>query len=102
MANSKQAFTDFRIYTLSDFDKWIKQNKGEYVESFPSVLLDYSIIACKRGTCFVFDEYMNPNKSCYHCFYFRSEQTGSSEYKTIEESWYKLQSAYYAEYGIEE
>lgn len=83
------------VMTLrSNIGKWIEQNKGEIIDSFPSVLLDYYIVQCKRGTAFIFDEYVNCNMSQYRIEYFPYTETGTDKYKTSEQKWYELYEQY--------
>jgi len=62
----KPAYSAFRIKQLNT---WIKQNHGECIDCCEGSLLDNMIIACKRGTAFIFEQYLNSNSSTYACYF---------------------------------
>lgn len=89
-------------FVIKDLNKWMNQNKAEIIETFPSVLLDYYVLSCKNGICFVFDQYVNSCASAYKAYYFRNDEINTEEYKRIELEWYDLYNAYTEEFATEE
>lgn len=61
-------------------DKWVHQNRGEYIECVEGCLLDNYVIDCKRGIAFVFEEYLNSWSSTYHVYWVKR-----GEYLTMSE-----------------
>ena len=77
--------TEMRIKEL---DKWIHQNNGEVIDIAEGSLIDNIIIDCKRGTCFIFEEYKTEWTSAYHAFFFPEKEYNSADYNTTEYNWY--------------
>ena len=40
-------------------DKWVHQNKGEYVECIVGCLQDNYVVATKRGWAMIYEHYLN-------------------------------------------
>lgn len=55
----------FSMNKISNFPRWLRQNKAEIIDCAEGCLLDNTIYACKRGTAFVFEEYETTNSSRY-------------------------------------
>lgn len=55
--------------TLSQLEKWVNQNKGEYIDCMEGSLIDSVVISCKRGIAWAMEEYLNSNSSIYHVYY---------------------------------
>lgn len=62
----KRAYTAFPIENL---ETWVKQNNGEYIDCIEGCLLDNYVIACKRGTAFIYEKYLNCWSSTYYCYF---------------------------------
>ena len=87
-------------FFITDLQKWLVQNEAEIIDCFEGCLLDYYVIACKNGTCFVFEECATEWASKYHAYFFKNDH--SEKYKRIEEEWYELQARIEEEITMEE
>ena len=56
---------------IKDLAKWIKQNAGTIVDCIEGCLLDNLMVDCKRGTAYIFEEYVNANSSRYHAYWIK-------------------------------
>lgn len=77
---TKDCYMDSR-----QLEKWIQQNKCEYMDCMEGVLLDNMVLSAKHGTVFVFEEYMNAWSSIYHVYYCKGD-TGKC-YDELWEMW---------------
>lgn len=59
----------YSTFPIEQLDTWIKQNNGEYIDCIEGCLLDNYVIACKRGTAFIYERYLNSNSSGYECYF---------------------------------
>ena len=75
--------TRFRLNM--DLDKWIHQNKGEYIDCIEGCLLDNLLIACKGGTAVVFEKYVNSNSSCYEVYFSRGNEAENLFYERFQD-----------------
>lgn len=73
---------------IKELDKWIHQNNGEVIDIAEGSLIDNMIITCKRGICFIFEEYANCWTSCYRGYFFPEKEYNNADYNATEYNWY--------------
>ena len=56
-------------FTVRNEEKWLHQNRAEYVDTFEGCLMDNHMFACKRGYCAVYEIPRNEWQSI-HLFRF--------------------------------
>lgn len=79
-------------FILHDFDTWQAQNEAEIIEYAEGCLLDNMVMACKRGTAFLFEEYQNEWTSSYHVYFVPyKEQESNGDYKRLWDRFTALQ-----------
>ena len=84
---------------LYDLDKFIKQNHAEYIECIEGCLVDNYMLSCKRGTAFIYEEYLNANSSGYTLYYISDKHARKYPelYSRLANNWDKLYNATYNE-----
>lgn len=71
-------------FTLHDFGKWAAQNGAECIDYVQGCLIDNFVMACKRGTAFIFEEYANTWTSKYRVYFIPyKEQENNPEYDAL-------------------
>ena len=71
-------------FILRDFDTWAAQNASECIDCVEGCLLDNLVMACKRGTAFLFEEYANEWTSRYHVYFIPyKEQDSNGDYSRL-------------------
>lgn len=75
----------------STFTKWIHQNEAELIDCIEGSLLDNYLYACKRGYCFVFEKYVNPNMSehVFHFIPYKQANDNNPDYNALCQIWDK-------------
>ena len=84
---------------INNINKWIHQNNAECIDFAEGCLLDNYIYACKNGTAFIFEEYVNPNSSCYRMEFFREHECESREFLEAEKHFQNLIDAMEEQYN---
>lgn len=83
--------TKFRFRSLKQIDKWIHQNDAECIDGIEGCLLNHLLYACKRGYCYMFETYVNPNMSDYECYFIPYNETSNNpEYDKLCDTWQAL------------
>ena len=78
--------TDARTteFILRDFDTWAAQNNAECIDCVEGCLLDNLVMACKRGTAFLFEVYANEWCSKWRCYFIPyKEQDSNGDYSRL-------------------
>lgn len=73
--DKQNKITTFYLDSEKDLQKWIYQNKGEYLEFCEGCLLDNFLLSCKNGTALVSEHYVNSNMSNYKIEFTRDLET---------------------------
>ena len=77
----RERLTKFRLY---DLDKWTAQNRAECIDFVEGCLLDNLVYECKRGTAFIFEEYVSAWTSAYMVYFIPyKEQENNAEYDAL-------------------
>ena len=72
--------TQFRLKDANALQMWIKQNRAEIIDAADGCLIDNLVYACKHGTAFFMESYLNPNASEHVITFFQNSETDRPEY----------------------
>lgn len=79
-------------FILRDLETWQAQNDAECIDCVEGCLLDNLVMACKRGTAFLFEEYQNEWTSRYHVYFVPyKEQDTNGDYSRLWDRFTALQ-----------
>lgn len=95
MINGYSWATDKRTteFILRDADKWMKQNEAECLDIVEGCMLDNLVMSCKRGTAFLFEDYVNEWTSHYRVYFIPyKEQDSNPDYDRLWDRFYSLQA----------
>lgn len=81
---------------IKNLSKWEKQNNAFIMDYEDGCLLDNFVFDCKKGIAFIFENYVNPNQSCYHMYFFRTDSDGKlkreSDTEKYNECWNRFEN----------
>ena len=85
--NNNKIITSFTID--SDFlEQFVHQNNAKYIECIEGCLLDNYVLACNRGTAFIYEQYVNEWTSNYRVEFYKKghEEEGWDKWYNFEEN----------------
>jgi len=86
------------FYLHMDVEKWMAQNDAECLDIAEGCLLDHLVMACKRGTAFLFAESANTWSSVYHVYFIPyKDETDNPDYSALWDRFYAIQAMAEAE-----